>query len=116
MRIDDLSNEIAKQLSQYTAHVEEEVEAAKEDVTKEAVSSLKSGSPKDTGDYAKGWTRKKVGNSIIVHNRKYQLTHLLENGHVKVNGGRVAPRVHIKPVEEKMIDDFTERVERAARQ
>ena len=51
---------------------------------------MSANSPKDTGDYKKGWRIKqdKARKSIIVHNATdYQLTHLLEHGHVKRNGG-----------------------------
>jgi hypothetical protein len=117
VKIDDLSNEIAKQLQQFTSFVEEELEATKDEVTKEAVSLLKQNSPVLTGDYKKGWRRKKIGKDIIIHNATdYQLTHLLENGHVKAEGGRVAAKVHIRPVEEKIVKDFEDRVERAIRQ
>jgi hypothetical protein len=115
VRIEDLSKEIAKQLSQYTEAVKEEVEQAEDDVTKEAVKILKAKSPKSEGggDYAKGWTRKKVNGKWIIYNRtKGSITHLLENGHAKVNGGRVAGIPHIRPTEVQAVNNFTDRVER----
>ncbi|MCM3454404.1 HK97 gp10 family phage protein [Heyndrickxia oleronia] len=118
VKVKDLSKEIARQLSLYTESVKEEVEVIKEDVTKEAVSLLKQKSPKDTGSYAKSWARKKVGKNIVIYNKapNYRLTHLLENGHVKRGGGRVAAKVHIRPVEEKIVDEYVSRVERAIKQ
>lgn len=117
VRVDDLSKEIARQLSLYTASVEEEVELAKKDVAKVAVTELRQMSPELTGDYKKGWTSKRVGKDIVVHNStNYQLTHLLENGHSKASGGRVAAKVHIAPVEEQVVEDYVNRVERAIRQ
>jgi hypothetical protein len=116
IKIDELANEINKNMRQYSNFVEEELEVATEEVTKNAVKELKQKSPKQTGAYAKGWTRKKFRDGIVIHNRRYQLTHLLEYGHAKVNGGRVAPKVHIRPVEEKAVKEFEERVERAIRQ
>lgn len=105
VRIDDLSTQIVRQLTDYFSEVEDEVDNAKDIVTKEAVKELRNNSPKLTGDYSKGWSRKKVGKSIIVHNRtNYQLTHLLENGYAKVSGGRVPAKVHIRPVEQKSIE------------
>lgn len=75
-------------------------------VSKESVQKLRNTSPKKTGDYAKGWATKKEGDlEIIVHNKTdYQLTHLLENGHVVRNKkgtyGRTSGTKHIAPVEE----------------
>ena len=37
--------------------------------------------------------------------KTYPLAHLLENGHAKRGGGRTAPIVHIKPVEEWAIEE-----------
>lgn len=108
INIDNLANEINRQLALYAQHVDEEIEELAKEVANEGAEKLKQVSPKDTGDYRKGWKVKKVGKKFIVHNATdYQLTHLLEKGHAKKNGGRVAPRVHIKPVEEQSIDKFT---------
>jgi hypothetical protein len=116
IKIDGLSKEIAKQLSQYTAEVEEEVEQIKDDVSKEAVSLLRKTSPEKTGDYRKGWTRKKIGKDYVIYNKTNgQLTHLLEKGHAKAGGGRVAARVHIRPVEEKTSETYLNRVEEAVK-
>lgn len=113
--IDSLADEIVKSLKEYTTEVEEDLEEVEKEVADEAVSELKSSSPKRKGKYAKSWRKKVVktaGSSlgksqIVVYNSGHgQLTHLLENGHAKRGGGRVAPIVHIKPVEDKVIKDM----------
>ncbi|MGG2091920.1 HK97 gp10 family phage protein [Bacillus sp. S13(2024)] len=114
--ISNLANEIARQVEMYTKEVQEKVEEAKVEVAQNAVSELKSKSPKLSGKYSKGWRVKKVGNDVVVHNAtNYQLTHLLEYGHVKKNGGRVAGKPHIRPVEQAAIEEFTAKVEGAIR-
>ena len=115
ININNLANEITRALQQYTNEVQGEIEVASEEVATESVNKLKQTSPKRTGKYAKGWTKKKQGNGWVVHNRRGQITHLLEKGHVKRSGGRVAARVHIAPVEQKAIDDFLKRVEKAVK-
>ncbi|MGY3419122.1 hypothetical protein ACVWY4_005351 [Bacillus mycoides] len=115
--IDSLANDIARELQRYGKEVEEKLEVEKEGVANDLVSDLKENSPKNTGKYARGWRKKKDGNAIIVHNAlKPQLTHLLEKGHAKANGERVPAQVHIAPAEEKAINEFSERVERAIQQ
>jgi len=112
--INSMADEITRALRQYTNEVQEEVDKAAEEVAEDAVGELKQTSPERTGRYAKGWTKTKKDGKWIIHNKKhYRLTHLLEKGHAKVNGGRVGARVHIAPVEHRAIDDFIERVERA---
>lgn len=106
-RVRGISNEIAKALSEYTSDVEKGLEKAKIKVAKDTVKTLKNTSPKKTGSYAKGWAVKQVGTARVIHNKTdYQLTHLLENGHAKKGGGRVAAKVHIKPAEEKAIREY----------
>ena len=88
---------------------------AKKETAKNIVKALKSSSPekKGGGRYAKGWRITQVGTAQVIHNKTdYQLTHLLEYGHAKVNGGRVASRVHIRPAEEQAIAEFVSKVEK----
>ena len=85
-------------------------------VSKESVQKLKNTSPVKTGSYAKGWGTKRMGEmDVIVHNRTdYQLTHLLENGHVirnkKGTYGRTHGIKHIAPVEEWAVDELPRRI------
>lgn len=85
-------------------------------VAKEAVQKLKNTSPMKTGSYSRGWAVKRISSTdAVVHNRTdYQLTHLLENGHVIKNKkgtyGRAPAHKHIKPVEEWANDELPRRI------
>lgn len=119
--IDSLANDIARELQRYGKEVEEKLEVEKEEVADNLVNDLKENSPKSESQggrkYSKGWRKKREGNAFIVHNAlKPQLTHLLEKGHAKVNGGRVPAIVHIAPAEEKAVNELSDRVERAIQQ
>lgn len=87
-------------------------------ISKESVSKLKSTSPKKSGSYASGWAVKKEGEmDAVVYNRTdYQLTHLLENGHVirnkKGTYGRTSGRKHIAPVEQWAADALPDEIMR----
>ena len=85
-------------------------------VAKESVQKLKNTSPKKSGDYAKGWRVKKLGahEQIVYNATNYQLTHLLENGHVirnkKGEYGRAPAHPHIKDVEQEAIAELPRRI------
>ena len=114
-RIQGITNEIAKILTEYSQEIEVGISLAKDDVSKKTAQNLKSTSPKGpTGKYAKGWTVSNINGKKVVHNKTdYRLTHLLEYGHAKVNGGRVSGKPHIRPAEEQAISDFNEAVRKA---
>ena len=114
----DLSAEILKALQEYSDDVEDELMEAKDDVTKQAVTRLKtSGSFKQrSGKYKRGWRVKKNsshGKYIIYNATDYQLTHILEHGHATRGGGRTQAFPHIAPVEEWVVDEFENRVRRS---
>lgn len=111
----DLSLEIANRLATFTDDVQEELEKAADEVTTEALDTLKRTSPKKKKKYAKSWIRKKTPQGYVLHNRRYYLTHLLEHGHAKRGGGRVAGIKHIAPVEEETIKSFEQKIRGALR-
>lgn len=104
--IDDLADTLAEELAGYSQEVTDDLKREVKQVAKEMVSELKATSPRDSGDYASGWTSttESEGRNTVqvrVYNRKKPtLTHLLENGHAKVNGGRVEGKAHIGPAEQ----------------
>lgn len=111
VKIGNLASAIMKQLGDYGIEVGLEVEKISTDVAKDAAKMLNKNSPKLTGDYASSWTygegeTKRTRHTMIVHAEKpeYALTHLLEKGHQKRNGGRTEAVVHIAPVEEEAAD------------
>ena len=87
--VNDFSGEITKIYKSWSTEVLEETNQAVKDVATEARDELKvEGKFEDrSGKYRKGWrvtfTEMRYGLQATVHNKVYQLTHLLESGHAK---------------------------------
>ena len=106
----------------YTKEIKKATNTAADNIARQSVQRLRDNSPRKTGSYARGWAVKREQspggiNTVIVHNKTdYQLTHLLENGHLIVNKkgtyGRVPGIKHIKPVEEWANDELPREIER----
>lgn len=113
IKVDELAGEIVLAIQAYTEDVSEAIDQAARDTAKAMAQDLRETSPKDTGEYAKGWTyRKEAPGSYRVYNKKKpQLTHLLEHGHAKRGGGRVEGRPHIKPAEDRYVPEFEKKVQ-----
>lgn len=107
IKISDLADAVSRELAAYDQDVTDGLKKEVKQVAKDVVAELKQTSPRNTGDYAKGWKSRVEYESpedirVRVYNsKKPQLTHLLENGHAKQNGGRVNGTPHIGPAEEK---------------
>ena len=104
---DELYVEIERMLTEEAKEIQENVNEAANIVTKDLLADIRADSPVDTGDYKKGWRRKKLKYHYTVYNKTHpQLTYLLEYGHQLRQGGRAEPKPHIKPNEEKAVDKF----------
>lgn len=113
----ELADVISKEIANYSQEATEALKENIEEVANETVTRLKLTSPKRTGKYAKGWKLKKVYENkfdirFILHNTRYQLTHLLEFGHAKRNGGRTRDFPHIGPAEEAATKSLEDRMKK----
>lgn len=114
--IDGLAAAVAKELAEYSQDVADGVKKEVKQVAKEMVQDLKQTSPRDSGEYASGWREKTEFESAedirerVYNAKKPQLTHLLEHGHAKQNGGRVNGKPHIGPAEQAAEKKLTNRV------
>lgn len=104
--IDDMAEEIMKGLTEYAELADSAMKKAVRKTAKTVKEEISANAPKRTGRYAKSWATKKTKENshtleMTVHSKdRYQIAHLLEHGHAKRNGGRVAARPHIEPAEQ----------------
>lgn len=92
---DDLVSAVTEAAQTLNLDVEDEMVERLSEAGVQAATQLKQRSRKQTGKYARGWTPEVIVNphgvTVVVHNRtKPGLAHLLEKGHAKAGGGRVA--------------------------
>ena len=119
--VDGLADAIMDGLKEYADLATDTVKDAVKDVSKTVKKEIQANAPKRTGRYKKSWTVKKTGEDskslqVTVHSKnRYQIAHLLEHGHAKRGGGRVAARPHIAPAEENGIRQLEEEIERGIR-
>lgn len=116
--IDDLADEIMKGLTEYASLATDTMKDAVKESGKLVKKEIVKNAPVKSGRYKKSFTVTKTKEDantleVTVHSKnRYQLTHLLEKGHAKRGGGRVAAIPHIAPAEEKGIRDLKDRIER----
>ena len=126
--VDNLANEINKALTEFAGVTEEACESGVMDTAQDAVKDLRSAHPTGTNGapagkwgpwtaYNKGWKikkqKRKGETTATIHNAThYRLTHLLEKGHAKVNGGRTQAFPHIAPVAEQAEEDLVKAIKK----
>lgn len=116
----ELAQAIAESLEEYAGLLQLDLEESVDSVSKETVAEIRKEAKAKfggTGDYAKSWASKKDAGSTAEYSRViyakapfYRLTHLLEFGHAKVNGGRVEGRPHIAPAEQRAAQKLEQRL------
>lgn len=121
VKVDGLAKAIAAELAAYDQEVTDGLKKEVRQVAKEMVTQLKQTSPRDSGEYASGWKAKVEHESAqdirerVYNAKKTSLTHILENGHAKVNGGRVEGTPHIGPAEQQAADKLENKAKVVAR-
>ena len=117
--VDDLSKAILEELENYEGVTEEAAWKGVSDTSQTALKKLRSAHPAGSGEYGswdkynRGWTvmKTKRDKKATIHNATdYRLTHLLEKGHAKVNGGRTRAFPHIAPVAEACEDELIKNI------
>ena len=118
-KIDNLAKEIMDGLKEYADLATDDMKKAVRKAGTTVRKEISSSAPKDTGAYGKSWTVKKTNETsnsleVTVHSKnRYQLAHLLEHGHAKRGGGRVAARPHIAQAEESAIETLENEINKA---
>ena len=119
--IGNMADAIMRELNEYADATADGVKSAVKKAAKTVKSEIQSGAPVRTGAYKKSWATKNTAESshrleITVYSRnRYQLAHLLEHGHAKRGGGRVAARPHIASAEQSGIEQLEQEITRCIR-
>lgn len=119
--IDQMASVIMDGLKEYADLATDDLKAAVKKTGNEVRKQIQSTVPKASGKYRKSWSVKTTkessnGMEVTVYSRnRYQLAHLLEFGHAKRGGGRVAARPHIAAAEQAGIESFEQAIERSLR-
>jgi hypothetical protein len=113
----NLSSVVSKYLQEYSKEVSDAVEATTETVAQKASDELKGAGKFKGRKYRNSWTfevHQKAGytDAVVFNKKHYRLTHLLEFGHAKQNGGRTTAFEHIAPINNEVGEMFVKELER----
>ena len=117
--IDQMADAIMEGLTEYAELATDKMKAAVKKSAKTVKNDIKGSAPSRTGKYAGSWTTKTTKESsnaleVTVYSpSRYMLAHLLEHGHAKRGGGRVAARPHIAAAEQHGIEELESEIERS---
>ena len=115
--IDEMDNAIMEELEKYADLAADYLKAAVKETAASVRKDIQAGAPVDTGKYKKSWSVKNVREDsesieLVVHSRnRYQIAHLLEHGHAKRGGGRVAAKPHIASAEQRGNEKLVQTIE-----
>lgn len=116
--IDGMTDAIMGELEKYRDMAAEDLKEAVKETGNDVKKDISANAPVRTGKYKKSWAVKKTAETaesieLVVHSKnRYQIAHLLENGHAKRGGGRVSAIPHIKPAEQRGETELVEKIKR----
>ncbi len=117
--VNQMAHVIMEGLQEYADLATEDMKKAVRKVGNEAKKEVQANAPEKSGAYKKSWATKVTKENanameITVYSKnRYQLAHLLENGHALRQGGRTRAFPHIAPAEEKAAKLLEQEIERA---
>ena len=109
-----LDTVISKELTKYSKEVAKVLKENTIKIAEECKNEIKSRSPVNKGKYKRGWKAKKTFENDeairyrVKNTTSAQLTHLLEFGHAKVNGGRIEGKPHIRVARENANEKYVQ--------
>ena len=118
MKIAELSKAIADELTLLQESSTQAVKQAAKETAADIRDDIKSNAPRGrSGKYAKSWrtkvteeTHTSITYTVHAGPDGYRLAHLLEYGHAKRGGGRTKAISHIKPAEERGVQEFENKI------
>ena len=119
--VDQLASAVMRELEDYADTTTDGVKSAVKKAADTVKKEISTTAPVRSGKYAKSWRTKTTKESsssleITVYSpSRYMLAHLLEHGHAKRGGGRVAARPHIAAAEQDGIEELEEEIGRTLR-
>lgn len=114
--IDGMDKAIMEELEKYRDLAAEDLKEAVKQTGNDVKKDISANAPVRTGKYKKSWSVKKTAETaesieVVVHSKnRYQIAHLLEHGHAKRGGGRVAAIPHIGPAEKRGEEELVRKI------
>lgn len=115
VKIDKLPATVQAELAKQRTEVAQKTYRVIKSVASQTKQILVNTSPVRSGRYRSEWKVRMDGgifkpDAVVYNDKRYMLTHLLENPHRARNGRTVTPKKHIEPAEEQAARILTQKL------